>query len=242
MTRTPHIRTRDAAPRRRLAVGVLLAAAVFGATTLDHADAAPRSKSEVVAAQADSALEALASWRTTHDPSDYVRFVQARQQTASLTASDLEIDAEQLNHEWQTVDIDKQQAVLAALSQLGVPYRSMTSKPGVGFDCSGLTIWAFDQAGLELPRNSGDQFRVADEIEQHDAGAGDLVYYPGHVGIYLGVDMMVHSPNSGSHVEARGLPERSHRFGDLAEMMQPVVASPVGQLSATLMDWATSVS
>jgi cell wall-associated NlpC family hydrolase len=221
----------------------LVAAGVFGLTTLDHADAAPRSKSEVVAAEADRALDALAGWQATQSPADYVRFVQARQLTASLTATDLEIDPELLNDEWKAAGTKDQQAVLAALSQLGVPYRSLRSEPGVGFDCSGLTIWAFDQAGLALPRRSGDQIRVADQIEQHDAQAGDLVYYPGHVGIYLGADMMVHSPNTGNHVEARGLPTKhSLRFGDLAAVFEAQAALPVEQLPATLVDGAGSVT
>lgn len=243
MTHPPHIPTRVAAPWRRLAVGLVVAAAVFGVTTLDHADAAPRSKSEVVAAEADRALDALAGWQATQNPADYVRFVQARQNTASLTATDLEIDPERLSSEWKAAGTEDQQAVLAALSQLGVPYRSLKSEPGVGFDCSGLTTWAFDQAGLALPRNSGDQIRVADRIEQDEAQAGDLVYYPGHVGIYLGADMMVHSPNSGSHVEARGLPTKhSLRFGDLATVFEAQAASPVGQLPAALVDGADSVT
>jgi hypothetical protein len=77
-----------------------------------------------------------------------------------------------------------------------------------------LTVWAFAEAGVEIPRISRDQINDADAVDRDDAVAGDLVYYPGHVSIYLGADLMVHSPNSGSHVEVTWLPDRSLRFGD----------------------------
>ena len=52
------------------------------------------------------------------------------------------------------------------MGQLGVPYHYATSEPGVGFDCSGLTHYAWGQAGVYLPRNSrcaggGDPARSA---------------------------------------------------------------------------------
>ena len=52
-----------------------------------------------------------------------------------------------------------QEALLAALSQLGVAYRHATSDPAVGFDCSGLTSYAWGRAGVEIPHQSG----VADQ-------------------------------------------------------------------------------
>lgn len=215
MTLTTHHHSATASRLRRFTVGLLIAAGVFAATAVD-ADARPRSKSEVVAAEAERALESLASWNANQNPVDYVRFVQAREQAASMTAVDLEIDAEQLRSEWATASPEKQQAVLAALSQLGVPYRYLKSQPGVGFDCSGLTVWAFDQAGVGIPRNSREQFRASTEVEPEEAQAGDLIYYPGHIAIYLGADAMVHSPNSGGHVEAVQLPTRKKlRYADV---------------------------
>ena len=232
---------------RRLTVGLVVAAGVFGVATLDQpgqTDAAPRSKSVIVAAEADRALDALTTWESTNSPAAYVQFVQARHRTASLTAGDLGLAPSQLSQEWQAANTTKQRALLSALSQLGVPYRSLTSQPGVGFDCSGLTIWAFDQAGLDIPRTSGDQIRAAERLEKADAQAGDLVYYPGHVGIYLGADVMVHSPNTGSHVEARGLPTKhSLRFGDIAaDEADTEVTSIVELLPTTLVDWARPVT
>ena len=244
MTPLTHNRTGSAVRLRQLVVGLLVAGSVFAVTATDRVDARPRSTSEVAAAEADRALDALAGWQITQHPADYVRFVQARDLAAGVIAAGLEIDADQLRHEWAETSNEKQQVFLTALTQLGVPYRNLKSQPGVGFDCSGLTIWAFSQAGFEIPRNSRDQFRASTEIELDQAEPGDLVYYPGHIGIYLGADVMVHSPNSGNHVEAVTLPGRhSLRYGDITDAEPSTQAlSAVEPISTTLVDGATPIS
>ena len=213
MTRTTNTTPRSRLRRGLLGGGVLLA---IGFLTLpDGAEASVRTKSATIAAEADRALDAYERWEADRNPADYVRFVQSREVAASMTAGDLEIDPAALRTAWASAPIEKQRAVLAAMSQLGVPYKSIASEPGVGFDCSGLTIWAFAQAGLDIPRTSGDQIRAAEAVELATAEPGDFVYYPGHISIYLGVGTMVHSPNTGSHVEAVTLPsKRSLDFGD----------------------------
>lgn len=95
-------------------------------------------------------------------------------------------------------------AVDAALSQLGVPYRYAASNPGVAFDCSGLTKWAWGQAGVSLPHSSRQQYDSVRHVSAGEARRGDLVFYYSpisHVGIYIGNGQMVHAPNSGSVVE-----------------------------------------
>lgn len=235
MTRTPPqpdrlvARPRRVGSARRLGVVAILATAAVAATAALSApsvDAARRTSSDAIAVQADRAVDALDEWQATGDPADYVRFVQAREATAELTEYDLEVAAGLLVDEWSGVDLTKQRAVLYAMSQLGVPYRSLTSEPGVGFDCSGLTTWAFAEAGVELPRISGQQIRAAEHVDHDDAEAGDLVYYPGHVSIYLGAEVMVHSPNPGNDVEAAVLPSRSLRFGDAIATADPIVEQP----------------
>lgn len=94
--------------------------------------------------------------------------------------------------------------VNAALSQLGVPYRFATSKPGVAFDCSGLTKWAWGMAGVPLPHQSRQQFNTTTRIPKEQAQAGDLIYYYSpisHVGIYLGDGRLVHAPATGDVVK-----------------------------------------
>lgn len=213
MTRIDHDRGRSLLRRGLAGAAALLTVSLLAAP--DGADASVRTTSETIAAEADRALDAFARWESDRNPADYVRFVESRENAATMTATDLQIDPAELGDAWAAAPVDKQRAVLAAMSQLGVPYRSIKSEPGVGFDCSGLTIWAFAQAGLEIPRTSRDQFRAAERIDREEAEPGDFVYYPGHISIYLGAGMMVHSPYSGSHVEAVTLPaRRSVDFAD----------------------------
>jgi cell wall-associated NlpC family hydrolase len=93
--------------------------------------------------------------------------------------------------------------ISAALAQVGVPYRYATSSPGVGFDCSGLTHYAWAQAGVNLPRNSAAQAGSVPRVPVSEARPGDLIFYYSpisHVGIYLGGGQLVHAPNTGKTV------------------------------------------
>ncbi len=208
MTRTPQSRWRTRACRALLAAGAVVFVLPGGA------DAARRTSSQAIAGEAGRAVEALEQWRESQTPADYVRYVQGRDAAAARTAAELELDAAALGAAWAAAPAEKQHAVLAAVSQLGVPYEHHASEPGVGFDCSGLTLWAFAEAGVELPRVSRDQIGASDDVELAAAEPGDLVYYPGHIGIYLGVETYIHSPNEGNDVEAVHLPEKTLRFGD----------------------------
>lgn len=229
------------ASRRAQHVVVLALASVLsfvGLTTPSSgAEAAPRTKSAVIADAAGQAVEALAQWEQTSHPIDYVRFVQYRDQAATLTERDVELADGALRDAWAEVSVAKQHAVLNAVSQLGVPYRSLASEPGAGFDCSGLTIWAFGTAGIDMPRVSDDQIDAATATEREDAEAGDLVYYPGHISIYLGAAAVIHSPNSGSHVEITWLPDKSLRFGDAEAAQIGAVAD-----DSSLVDRAITVA
>ena len=94
-------------------------------------------------------------------------------------------------------------AVTAALGQIGVPYRYATALPGTSFDCSGLTYYAWAQAGVVLPRNSRMQSNALPSVPKTDAKPGDLIFYYNpisHVGLYLGDGQMVHAPALGKTV------------------------------------------
>jgi len=103
-----------------------------------------------------------------------------------------------------SVSARSQTAVNAALAQLGTPYRYATSRPGVGFDCSGLTAYAWGRAGVSLPRNSRAQYASIRKIPRDAAAPGDLIFYYSpisHVSLYLGGGRVVHAPQPGSSVE-----------------------------------------
>lgn len=94
-------------------------------------------------------------------------------------------------------------AVNAAMTQLGVPWVFARSDPGVAFDCSGLTMWAWGTAGVSMAHQSRAQAASFPSVPSSQAQPGDLIFYYSpisHVGMYIGGGQMVHSPNSGSVV------------------------------------------
>lgn len=91
-------------------------------------------------------------------------------------------------------------AIAAAQSVLGTPYRWGGTSPSTGFDCSGLTGWAWARAGVSLPRTSRAQFAGTQRVPLDQIQPGDLVFYGSpihHVGLYIGGGMMIHSPRTG---------------------------------------------
>lgn len=81
-------------------------------------------------------------------------------------------------------------AVRYALTQLGVPYVWGGTTPGVGLDCSGLTQWAYHQAGLDLPRLAQEQDLGA-AVNANALRPGDLAVWDGHVAMIVGNGQMI---------------------------------------------------
>lgn len=81
-------------------------------------------------------------------------------------------------------------AVRYALTQLGVPYQWGGTTPGVGLDCSGLTQWAYHQAGLDIPRLAQEQ-DVGAAIDAGSLRPGDLAVWDGHVAMIVGNGTMI---------------------------------------------------
>jgi len=95
-------------------------------------------------------------------------------------------------------------AINAAMSELGTPWVFAMAQPGVGFDCSGLTSWAWAKAGVSMPHQSAQQYASLPHVPVSQAQPGDLLFYYSpisHVGIYLGNGQLVHSPNSSTTVK-----------------------------------------
>ncbi len=107
-----------------------------------------------------------------------------------------------------------QVAVDAALAQLGKPYRWGATGPNA-FDCSGLMVYAWRQAGVTLPRTSHSQFTNLRSISRSELKPGDLVFAGSprvhHVGMYIGNGQIVHSPRAGRPVEVRSMERRDLR-------------------------------
>ena len=94
-------------------------------------------------------------------------------------------------------------ALQYALKQIGDKYvfgaAGMTT-----WDCSGLTMRAFQNAGVSLPHSSRAQYSYGKSVKRSELKPGDLVFFGrpiSHVGIYIGGGKMVHAPRSGSRVK-----------------------------------------
>ncbi len=93
-------------------------------------------------------------------------------------------------------------AVQAALTRIGSPYSWGGSGPNQ-FDCSGLVMWAFQQAGISLPHSSQALARGGQPVDTSQMQPGDVVNYysdASHTAIYIGDGMMVHASTYGTPV------------------------------------------
>ena len=97
-----------------------------------------------------------------------------------------------------------------AKKYLGVPYVYGGATPA-GFDCSGLTQYVYNESGITIPRVAADQYKSnsGQFVDKSQLQPGDLVFFtgsngsksnPGHVGIYVGNNQMIHAPSTGKTV------------------------------------------
>ncbi len=97
-------------------------------------------------------------------------------------------------------------ALKYALKQIGDRY-VFGAAGMVTWDCSGLTMRAYQAAGVSLPHSSAAQSRMGKKVSFSSLKPGDLLFYGrpvSHVGIYMGGGKMVHAPRSGSRVKVTG--------------------------------------
>ena len=90
--------------------------------------------------------------------------------------------------------------VATARKQLGKPYRYGAAGPS-SFDCSGFTMFVWRHVGVHMPHSSRAQYGMYPKVSRAKARVGDLVYSPGHIGLYIGDGKMIHSPETGDHVK-----------------------------------------
>ncbi len=130
------------------------------------------------------------------------------------------------------------QALRVAMTTIGTPYIwGGASYADGGFDCSGLVLWAYNQAGASLPRTAAEQFDATLRIDPLSVKPGDLIFFVNtygvgaadgarittteqrvvtHVGIYAGNGMMLHAPQEGDYVRLTALNQtfwRTHLAG-----------------------------
>jgi cell wall-associated NlpC family hydrolase len=100
-------------------------------------------------------------------------------------------------------------AIAAAKSVLGVQYVFAAADPSIGFDCSGLTMWAWAHAGVSLPHSAAEQYAVLPHVALSDIQPGDLIFFYSpisHVAMYLGDGLIIHATHPGPggevHIES----------------------------------------
>jgi cell wall-associated NlpC family hydrolase len=107
-------------------------------------------------------------------------------------------------------------AFAAAKTRIGTPYVYGATGPS-SFDCSGLTSWAYSQAGVSIPRTSQSQASAGTRIySASQLGVGDLVIFYGdyhHVGLYAGNGMVLHAPKPGAYVRYESIGNMTFEFG-----------------------------
>ncbi len=113
---------------------------------------------------------------------------------AGLTCKDISI---------QAPDARTQKVINYACAHIGDPYVYGATGPGT-FDCSGLTLRAWQAAGVTLPRTAAEQAGAGSRVSLTSLRPGDLVFFYSpisHVGIYIGNGLMIHAPHTGAYVE-----------------------------------------
>lgn len=137
---------------------------------------------------------------------------------------------------------DAATVIAAAKSQIGVPYSWGGGGPAgpsrgiaqganiVGFDCSGLMQYAYSKVGVDVGGTTVTQVTKGTHVDGlKDALPGDLIFWPGHVALYLGNGQVVHAPHTGSFVKI--VPVSQAHSGsptEIRRILKPSTGSAVG--------------
>jgi cell wall-associated NlpC family hydrolase len=177
----------------------------------------PSSQEARIVAEATIALEAIDRYADRRDVDAYDVFQVYADRVAVRVAAFLEVDHRELRTAWRQASVARQRAVMAGLTQLGVPYELNAERPGIGLDCSGLTRFAWKSSGVSLPRGSTLQYDVSSRVSESEAQPGDLVWRPGHVALYLGIEgAIIQAPRTGRSVELHLMEDRIWSWSRIA--------------------------
>lgn len=137
------------------------------------------------------------------------RYMALLRAMAKVVGPRTKTDPTALEAVWVRTDGRRMKAILTAMAQVGTRYRFTGNQPG-GFDCSGLTSYAWSQAGVKIPRTSTLQYQGLTKKAASELLPGDIIWHPGHVSMYLGVGQaVVDAPQTGKTVLVKSAPASS---------------------------------
>jgi cell wall-associated NlpC family hydrolase len=142
------------------AIATMATIAFSGTASAQQAELPVNALAPEITTEADLAVAAYETFAASEDLADYLVYAAHRTATARLAARELGYNEFAMIDSWKNSTLDHQRAVLAAMTQIGVPYRTNTSIEGKGFDCSGLTSYAWHLASNcsgSAVRRSGTQ-------------------------------------------------------------------------------------
>ena len=196
--------------RRYVCLALVAAAFVLiGLPQQVSAKPMPQSQERVIAQSAKEAIAIFDSLTelSAADRSDVFSALVA--DIARQAAIFLGVDVRAMQQAWLAADLAHQRALVNGLTQLGVPYKLNSAIENVAFDCSGLVAFAWGKVGVGMTHGSSAQFASATRVKVEDAQPGDLIWRPGHISMYLGVQSAVlQTPYSGRSVELQLMNER----------------------------------
>ncbi len=168
------------------------------------AEEASRAQEAARAAEANRTASAAVSASQTRSPA----VVEAAQEMAVASTPATKAPAPASAPVISAPRSNAQVAVDAALSQIGVPYVFGGASPDYGFDCSGLMMWAWGQAGVDIPRPADYQRDAIQPIGLEDLQPGDIVFYGepvSHDAMYIGNGQIVNAPYTGEYVRVQDM-------------------------------------
>lgn len=179
-------------------------------TEVAEAEADAKAEKQQIASRLNEAKEVLADLKAEERARLEAAQEAADQRAATQTVSRSDA-AEPKEEEAATpnapVSGGAAAAVQYALAQVGDSYVYGSAGPSA-FDCSGLTMMAWSQAGVGLPHSSTAQMSSGSRVSSDALQPGDLVFYyspVSHVGIYIGNGQIVHAANPSTGVSTTGV-------------------------------------
>ncbi|WP_409331963.1 C40 family peptidase [Trujillonella humicola] len=177
---------------------------------------AAQAQAEATAAEAEAALATLREQqaevqaRVDRYEADFARLTAAEQAVVTTTLAGPVLDVPATLAPPPSAAAGA--VVEAALAQVGDPYVWGASGPN-GFDCSGLTQFAYAAVGVSLPHSSRAQAGMGVAVSRAELQPGDIVYFyspVSHVGIYIGNGAMVHARTFGQPVAVTSVDMRGY--------------------------------